>query len=154
MKRFILCILLCVCICVFENNSYVFAEANEWNGEIDTTWYTEHEFEQSLYIETAEQLAGLAYLVNNGNSFNGYTINLISDINLGGNNQKWTPIGSETSTDSKKNFSGTFNGCGHKIYNINVDKIGADYVGLFGVIQVGGIVKNLSIEGKINNMLL
>lgn len=37
-----------------------------WDGTADTSWYTGHETESEYHITTAEQLAGLAQLINTG----------------------------------------------------------------------------------------
>ncbi len=68
---------------------------------------------KTVVIEDGAQLAGLAELVNEGNTFEGYTITLENDINL--YNAEWTPIG-----DSKNNrFRGSIDGDGHTISNLN-----------------------------------
>ena len=50
----------------------------------------------------------------------------------------WTPIAS---------YSGTFDGNGHTISNLNIYDTTGNYIGFFG--RLSGIVKNLSIEGEI-----
>lgn len=63
-----------------------------WNGNADQTWYNATDTEFSL--GTAEQLAGLAEIVNAGtDNFEGKTITLSDDINLNGTEHLWTPIG-------------------------------------------------------------
>ena len=52
--------------------------ADVWDGNVDTSWYSSNK--NTFTITTAEQLAGLAQLVNNGNNFAGKTINLGDDI--------------------------------------------------------------------------
>lgn len=53
-----------------------------WDGTADTGWYdgTKTEYE----ISTAGELAGLAVLVNSGTKFEGETVLLLSDLDLGG----------------------------------------------------------------------
>ena len=48
-------------------------------------------------------------------------------------------------------FNGIFDGSGHSILNLTINEgwIGNDYLGLFGRIGAGGIVKNLGIENVI-----
>jgi hypothetical protein len=60
-----------------------------WDGTADTAWYNESQTEFS--ITTAEQLAGLAKLVNDGNDFKGKTIKLEKNIMLNdtANWQNW-----------------------------------------------------------------
>ena len=103
------------------------------NIEPDTEWY--HSDKSVYNLTTKEQLAGLASLVNSGNSFDGKTIYLDADIDLG--YYEWIPIGTENYA-----FRGTFDGDGHKITGL---KINADinYVGLFG--NATGKISNFDI---------
>ena len=76
-----------------------------WNGKADTSWYTTTDTSATEFtIATAEQLAGLAKLVNDGNDFKGKTINLGANIMLNDTvnwqnwatkppKNKWKPIG-------------------------------------------------------------
>lgn len=50
-----------------------------WNGGIDTSWYQK---DKTYFKISAPELAGLAKLVNNGNTFAGKTVQLVSDITL------------------------------------------------------------------------
>ena len=88
--------------------------ADVWDGTADTSWYKDNQ--DTFTITTAEQLAGLARLVNNGNNFVGKTINLGDDIILNSdinadNLNKWTLIGSS----ERNSFAGTFDGNGYTI---------------------------------------
>ena len=78
-----------------------------WNGEANTKWYKESESE--FTIKTAEQLAGFAKLVNEGNKFNGKTVKLERNIILNdtANWQKWAstqPANAWTPIGIKDNF--------------------------------------------------
>ncbi len=66
-------------------------------------------------ISTAKELQTLAKEVNEGNTFNGWTIILMNDINLT-EIEEWTPIGTK-----KHLFEGTFEGNYHKIDGININ---------------------------------
>lgn len=129
----------------------ILATADVWDGTASTAWY--NDTDTSFILTNAEQLAGLASLVNDGNKFAGKTIKLDTDIDL--NNQLWTPIG--TGGDNwTYYFSGVFDGQGHTISNLCVnasmdpdnygcwDSYGANY-GLFGR-TVGATVRNLGIK--------
>ena len=105
-----------------------------WTGSVDTTWYKDGE--STFTLDTAEKLAGLAQLVNAGNSFEGKTIELNADMDL--NNINWTPIGTKAAT-----FMGTFNGNGHTISNLK--SIGTKSVGLFGATWVGAHIENVKV---------
>ena len=122
-----------------------------WDGTADTTWYntTDTFFE----ITTAEQLAGLAVMVNNGNAFKGKTIELMNDLDLGGELEtpfNWMPIGYFGVTGSEiiyKSFSGLFNGNDKNIVNIHINKNVTDTFGfgLFGSID-SACIQNLSVS--------
>ena len=101
-------------------------------------------------ISKAAQLAWIAAQVNNeGNTFEGKTIRLISDINLF--NREWTPIGNGSRKDSApvgKQFKGTFDGnrktvSRYTIYTSNGNRDNA--LGLFGIVN-GGTVKDFTIK--------
>ncbi len=86
-------------------------------------------------------------LVNGGTNFNGKTINLGADIDLGSSN--WTPIGKYL-----KEYHGNFDGGGHIISNLRISATsseGSSY-GLFGEIS-GGTVKNVGLSGVSINVI-
>ena len=98
--------------------------------------------EKTVQISSASAMSAFAVMVNNGKTFENYTVTLDADIDL--NNVAWTPIG--PSGDSKNKFMGTFDGCNHTISNLKVtQEAGYHAAGLFGALN--GIVKNLIIDG-------
>lgn len=101
----------------------------------DTSWYTG---EGPYTISTADQLAGLAQLVNGGNNFAGKTISLSNNIDLAAYTN-WTPIGGTLA------FNGVFDGGGHTISNLTVNRPNEDAVGLFGYIS--GTIQNFTLSG-------
>lgn len=143
-----------------------------WNGNTDVSWYNENKTE--FTITTAEQLAGLAELVNKNTNFDNKTIYLGANIVLNENSEnyenwgtaepvnEWTPIG------NKDVFTGTFDGCGHTISGLYLNSSEDFYCGLFGYLttgcitninvtnsyiaakNVGGICGNIKSEGKIS----
>ena len=127
----------------------LYAAADSWDGASIAA--VEPNAEGIYEISTAEQLAGLAALVNGtakdteGNpiaavNFSGKTIKLTADIDLG--NQAWTPIGNGNSSFA---FFGTFDGDGYTISGLNVPDTNAP--GLFGYIF--GTVQNLIVKGSV-----
>ena len=97
-----------------ENGTDVWVGAGA-EGGIDTSWYNTND--KTFEIKTAAELAGLAKLVNEGTTdFDGKTIRLAADIDLGG--KTWTPIGN--SAKFKFAFKGVFYGQGHIVSNLNV----------------------------------
>jgi len=117
-----------------------------WTGTADTTWYDPAATTFSL--NTAEQFAGLAELVDEGNTFEGKTINLESDVDL--NNIVFEPIGSYRDDTP---FKGTFDGQGHTIMNLSQNTWALDNgyyygdlgLGLFGLVEDAEI-KNLNMD--------
>ena len=149
MKKKILSLLLALCLVMALVPMTAFAEGtsvDNWDGTADISWYTDHETDTEYHFTTAEQLAGLAQLVNDKTasvSFEGKTIYLDNDLDLSGS--QWTPIGD--GSNHRRFFAGTFNGQHHKIMNLNHHYTGNEVVrnGLFGVVSDGGTLKNLLV---------
>lgn len=89
-------------------------------------------------ITTAEELAKLATMTNNGLISQGVEFVLGADINLEGYSN-WTPIGNSTTK-----FSGVFDGNGYVISNVSINS-SANQLGLFGRTSYAEI-KNLGVE--------
>ena len=53
----------------------------------------------------------------------------------------WIPIGNYNSR-----FTGTYDGIGYKISGLKINREESDYIGFFGCVGDGGIVKNLGVE--------
>ncbi len=124
-----------------------------WTGGKDTTWYAESA--QAFNLTTAEELAGLAYLVNNGTTFQGKTITLGADIFLNdttgagkgtwstSGKRMWTPIGT-LSNPFKGEFDGLAGKKNRKIYGLYINDTTKNYVGLFGYTN-GVKISNLDL---------
>ena len=118
-----------------------------WDGAAaDTQWYDRQPEADCYTISTAAQLAGLAKLVNEGNSFSNKTVLLGASIDLNG--QEWTPIGG---TDTGKTFAGAFDGQGQTISNLKItrglENTGANNrVGLFGSGTGAGKIQNFTLH--------
>ncbi|SJZ39169.1 Ig-like domain-containing protein [Anaerorhabdus furcosa] len=117
-----------------------------WDGTtVDSSWYNDST--NSFVINKADQLAGLAQLVSDGNSFENKIITLNANIDLA--NFEWTPIG-KGDTNS---FKGIFDGNNLVIKNINITKSPSDDVtiptGLFSVVS-NGTIKNLNVVGNVS----
>ena len=164
----------------------VVAEPPKWEGNFDYSWYTnavapvDGESDPDYVIANADQLAAFGAIVGGmdgqeRNSFNGETITLISDINIGDtssdNGIVFYPIGYYNSegtyertntaiTSGLRNFEGTFDGNGHTVSNFyqNTWEMKGDHdwyspeeqyyrdgMGLFGRVY-GGTVKNLTVK--------
>jgi TonB family protein len=146
MKKLSLFAFCLAVLCLSQN-----VQARVWDGKIDSEWYWENPKQKEFTISTAEQLAGLAQLVNGGNDFSGKTIKLTASIMLNDtanwrgwseDNPKnvWTPIGSYTNENNNRPFSGTFDGGGNVISGVYINN-SSSYQGLFGYISKATIKK-------------
>ena len=100
-----------------------------------------------LKISTAAQLKAFADAVNAGDSFQGKTVVLTNDIDL-----EYTAVVIGTKANP---FMGTFDGQNYTVSNLYIYEDGteSDYfadsdncVGLFGVLNAPGIVKNVTVD--------
>lgn len=107
-----------------------------WADSAVTTWY--NTTSTSFTLTTANELAGLALLVEAGNNFAGKTINIANDLNLGAH--LWKPIGKNTILT----FSGTVDGNNYTISNLYVTNTSTSFTGLFGQITAATI-KNIKL---------
>ncbi len=143
MKKIIaLVVVAMLIVTVVPQAAFAASGTDIWDGNADTRWYTASDTE--FTISTAEELAGLAEIVNAGtDTFEGDTITLENNLDL--DSLEWTPIGI-----SGKPFLGVFDGGSNIISNMNVGDKSSFYVGLFGVAvdyssHKGGTLKNLSV---------
>ena len=130
-------------------------DVSTWDGKTaDTAWYDPAETE--FVLDDAAQVAGLADLVDSGESFEGKTITLESNMDLyaedeNGNPICFDPIGSYRNDQA---FKGTFDGNGHTISNLNQNTwalnngyyYGDLGMGFFGKVEDAHI-KDLKIDG-------
>lgn len=152
------------------------SQGQVWDGTADTSWYyKEHivltgessaEGEEAarfavFNISTAEELAGLAKLVRNGNDMKNVIINLTADIVLNDTSNfaqwdeqppanNWTAIGAVPvdapnegyQTCRNTIFAGTFNGNGHTITGMY--SMHHNYAGLFA--RVSGAITSVVVK--------
>lgn len=128
------------------NNVGSWTQANNY----DISWYNANQ--DNFIINNAQEFAGLSVLTNGLNgfesvSFQGKQIMLTQDIDLSAH--FWTPIGSTLN----HSFKGEFNGNGHSIFRIKINKKDEKDQGLFG--YNSGTIKNIrlvdiSIKGSNN----
>ena len=94
-----------------------------------------------------QQLKSIANFVNEGNSTNGLFFRLQNDIDLTSYSSDfgWQPIGYHNNTTDFSYFEGIFDGNGHIITNLTINRSSEDNIGLFGYTN-GATIKNLGIE--------
>lgn len=115
-------------------------KSESWNdaGNYDISWYTK---DPDIYISSPEELAGVAYLVNNNfTDFAHQTIHLVSDIDLSG--KTWIPIGHSFT------FRGGFDGHGYSITGVSITNFDG-IQGFFGKMSDGTIC-SLKLNASIN----
>ena len=98
----------------------------------------------TITIYNTEEMTLLAQNVNGGNTYNGYTFVLDTDLVYDGTPNNYTAIG----INNTKYFAGTFDGQGHTISGINISADGRQ--GLFGSVS-GGTIKNLKLTSSTIN---
>ena len=146
-----LLLILALCFTLLPSAAFAAETMDTWDGTADTSWYDENETE--FHLKTAEQLAGMAKLINDDMAnFKDKTIYLENDLDLGGH--EWISIGDGANT-AGGSFQGVFDGQSHVIYNLysheglkseNKDNNNNLYRnGLFGAIY-NATVQNLGIE--------
>ena len=105
------------------------------------------ETDADLTISTVEDLKAFAAAVNGGESYQGKTVVLGNDIDLG-----YTAVVIGTKGNP---FKGTFDGQGYTVSNLTIYEAGADNdyfadtndcLGLFGVINTPAVVKNVTVD--------
>lgn len=160
-KHFILHVLavavisLSVCSTVSRAESWTYPE-----GMADFPYYEGLGTEESPYlINSAQQLANLAWHVNNGSNYEGVYFALTADIDLNpgftfasdgtiegnGEPKAWVPIGHDWSHYIE--FNGNFDGRGHTVSGLYLDLTYSGN-GLFGATQDGKI-SNLNIRNSL-----
>lgn len=129
------------------------AVRGSWEAEVDVVrnyvknrvaWmdrklhYDSLEEENGVYrIDTPRDLCTFAGMVSSGNTKANAV--LAADIDMKDFSDRFVPIGT-----ASKPYSGTFDGGGHIISNLQVT--GTDCVGLFGVLGMGADIKGVNID--------
>ena len=103
---------------------------SDWSSVLSVSTSTEK-------IDDPYTISSIEDLLNIKNNLSG-SYKLVNDIDL--NNTEWESIG-----NSKTPFTGIFDGNGHTIKNLKIDKASNKYLGLFGVTN-NATIKNINIE--------
>ena len=138
---------LIMVLCMIPGVALAAEVIDTWDGTVDTSWYNATDTE--FVLTTAEQLAGLAKLVDEGNTFEGKTIKLGACLDLA--EKQFNPIGSYRKDLA---FKGTFDGDGHVIAKLsqNTWELDTGYyyddlgLGLFAKVE-DATIKNLKMDG-------
>ena len=118
-------------------------DATVWNGTTVTTPVKNSAGQYAIY--RASDLAGLAQMVSEGNSFEGETVILSTDFDLGGNSLQIGKAKRSSSTVTGTPFQGTFDGNGHSISNLTITapEEDSDCVGFIANLDGDGVLQNV-----------
>ena len=132
-----------------------------FSGYTTTVFTIYHEFfqggngsaESPFLIFTTDDMTTLATRVNAGDDMGGLHFRLEVDLDYTG--KEYKPIGTELLFNQTVAFNGTFDGNGHTISHANINEnsysyddlgnSGSNYLGLFGCLGPGSMVKNLRL---------
>lgn len=118
-----------------------------WNGITTSQPHGKGTEADPYQIGTAQEMAWLAYAVNNQMESAGYCAVLTADIDLG--YCQWPVIG-VLSSNGQRAYTGTFDGQGHTVSGLNITSLGGrQKLGLFGVAQ-DAVIENLTVRGNID----
>lgn len=99
--------------------------------------------ENPYYISTPAQLNQIGKTLEEGE--NPYTLNscyeIVANLDMSEVGENWTPIGNEANP-----FTGTINGNGYAIYNLNISNSPSNNLGLISNIGLGGSVSNIKFD--------
>lgn len=129
------------------------AQVSIWDGTWEPWTHGTGTETDPFLIENAQQLAYLAYRVNNGLDAGGghvsnhdYHYKLMVDVDLNGSEDfQWTPIGYYNASGDYQYFGGFFDGNYHTISGLYINS-SDKYVGFFGNTD-GAVIQTLSIRG-------
>lgn len=119
------------------------ANGAKWSdfGAYDISWYEKGQ--SDYYISTPEELAGVAYLVNNNfSSFLGATLHLAGNISLQG--RDWVPIGTGNLI-----FQGNFDGAGFTVSGITLNNVDGSSCGFWTELR-NSSVTDLALSADVS----
>jgi hypothetical protein len=135
-----------------DDESYrVYRRSKDGGYTNDPTEYEDvlpHDVDGYYLISSAADCIAFANAINDGMIAPTSNAKLTTNIDLAGDaNNQWTPIGTETNI-----YNGTFDGQGFTIKNLYYKQI-VPNVGLFGVANSSAYIKNVRVEGFIDNSI-
>lgn len=128
-----------------QANEVPLPEGYEWKDNGDGTFGVV-EKTTTYEIDSFDEFLEFRAAVNAGNSFEGMTVRLNVDLDF--NELDWT----ENIGNAEHPFVGIFDGQGKSIKNLYFGSrqgVARDYLGLFGVISGGAVIKNVVLENLL-----
>ena len=105
-----------------------------FNSLVSLVWSGSGTSSSPFLISNEQELRSLAQQVAAGNTYSGKYFRLSQSVAL---TSAWTPIGTESYP-----FRGTFDGNGNTVSGMTAS---GDYIGLFGYVGSGAVLKNLTL---------
>lgn len=114
------------------------------NGKLSTSGLidikqTYNNFMNIVEFDSGDGSLGNPYMISNARQLNAIRNNLSASYKLSASidlsGYEWMPIGTETEP-----FTGTFDGSGYEISNLNIDLPNDSYIGFFGYVTNNGLV--------------
>lgn len=159
MNRITKTMVISLLLIIFMPTAKLSAQVSTWDGTWEPWTHGTGTEADPFLIENAQQLAYLAYRVNNGLDAGGghvsnhdYHYKLMVDIDLNGSEDfQWTPIGYWNSSTNYQFFGGHFNGNEHVVLRLYIHN-NANRIGFFGATD-GANVANFGItDGSLSTM--
>ena len=133
--------------------THLSAQVSTWDGTWEPWTHGTGTEDDPFLIENAQQLAYLAYRVNNGLDAGGghvsnhdYHYKLMVDIDLNGSEDfQWTPIGYWNSDTDYQCFGGFFDGGEHAVSELYINS-SANRASFFGFVD-GATIENFGVNG-------
>lgn len=121
----------------------IFAQVDDWDGSAEIWTHGSGTEADPYLIETAENLAWIAEMVNSGvTTYEGVYFRMTTNLNM--QNIAWVPIGNSSTIL----FCGKFDGANHFIDNISITVYSP--AGLFGNTGDNVIIANTGVKNIID----
>lgn len=144
----------------FYDPQHIYLSGGTWVDIVDGLAEAPAGFSVSGSNVTISSSEGLAWLIKYINGIGTVTttpqtgVNVVLDDDLDMGDYAWVPMGSNAYSGTGTTFTGSFNGNGHTISNLNCQYLGTqtgDILGLFGTLGSSATVENVQlINARIN----
>ena len=91
-----------------------------------------------------EQMRELTWLMSNDTAWDRHYVQ-VADLNAGETKNWYEGKGFQPIGNNATPFSGTYNGCGHTIDSLFINRVSQDNIGLFGITGTGALIDTLGI---------
>ncbi len=136
------------------------ASSSYTDWDFSSVWYQSGDIRPILRSEAAAPVNGVITVSNlhqlaliGANLSGSYVLKVNIDASATGSSNAsaiWSsggfaPIGDNASDDSRTRFAGTFDGNGHTITGLTINRPGTNHIGLFGWTDTGSVIRNVGL---------